>query len=154
MNALTASSSTACMEMIDVLRHLTPTLPSFDILGRLLRDPTLVLAPDEESSLGTTDSPNFNGPSGQGFMTHGYGLEKGSNGSAAGVGMISRRKIAIADLVRTEVLGAFVHNAIEWVQDAERQAQEGLISDDRAVKGVQNVSVSPFFSGLYPFILA
>ncbi|TFK33090.1 hypothetical protein BDQ12DRAFT_691598 [Crucibulum laeve] len=42
----------------------------------------------------------------------------------------------IADLVRMEVLGRFVHEAINWLDHAERDEIEGLVSDDRFAKGV------------------
>lgn len=85
---------------LEVLKHLPPTLPSFDLLGRLLRDATTL--PD--------------------FTTGG--------------------RTTIADLVRTEVLGWFIHESIAWLDKAEEDEREGNISDDRFVKGVQNVSHS------------
>lgn len=45
----------------------------------------------------------------------------------------------VADLVRMEVLGRFIHEAIIWIDRAEKEEKEGLISDDRYGKGVQNV---------------
>jgi hypothetical protein len=83
---------------LDVLKHLPPTLPTFDLLGRLLRDPTAIT--DETTGGQTT----------------------------------------IADLVRMEVLGWFIHQSIERLDATEREEREGLISDDRFAKGVQNVS--------------
>ena len=53
----------------------------------------------------------------------------------------------VADLVRMEVLGRFIHECINWLEHAEREEKEGLISDDRFAKGVQNVSVSSFVVG-------
>ena len=99
-------------DVFEVLRQLPPTLPSFDILGRLLRDPTTVSISDRigESTI-------------SGEVQYMNGVPK----------------VTIADLIRMEVLGAFVHNAIAWVERFETQAREGLISDDRAAKGVQNV---------------
>lgn len=47
----------------------------------------------------------------------------------------------VADLVRMEVLGRFIHECINWLEHAEREEKEGLISDDRFGKGVQNVSL-------------
>ena len=47
----------------------------------------------------------------------------------------------VADLVRMEVLGRFIHECINWLEHAEREEKEGLISDDRFAKGVQNVSL-------------
>lgn len=50
-------------------------------------------------------------------------------------------KITVADLVRTEVLGRFVHECIRWLDNAENEEEEGLINDDRVAKGAQNVSL-------------
>ncbi|EDR00781.1 uncharacterized protein LACBIDRAFT_312952 [Laccaria bicolor S238N-H82] len=82
------------LPFLDVLPFLPPTLATFDLLGRLLRDSTRVSVP-------------------------GYG--------------------SVAELVRVEVLGRFVHEAINWLDCAEREEREGLISDDRFAKGVQNL---------------
>ncbi len=57
--------------------------------------------------------------------------------------MSANGSIVIADLVRTEVLGKFVHECINWLDQAELQEKEGLISDDRFTKGVQNVGCLP-----------
>ena len=86
---------------LDVLRRLPPTLPSFDLIGRLLRDSTAI-----------TDAST-------GGMT------------------------TIADLVRTEVLGWFIHECVMWLDRAEQDEREGNISDDRFAKGVQNVRLFP-----------
>jgi hypothetical protein len=48
-------------------------------------------------------------------------------------------KVTVADVVRIEVLGPFIHQSIQWIDRAEREEREGLISDDRVAKGVQNV---------------
>lgn len=48
----------------------------------------------------------------------------------------------VADLVRMEVLGRFIHECINWLERAEREEKEGLISDDRFAKGAQNVRFS------------
>lgn len=82
---------------LDALTYLPPTLPSFDLLGRLLRDSSAILDP-----------------------------------STGG-------KTTIADIVRSEVLGRFIHEGIRWLESAEREEREGLVSDDRFAKGVQNV---------------
>ncbi len=84
---------------LDVLPTLPPTLPSFDLMGRLLRDPTT-------AADGTT---------------------------------------SVADLVRSEVLGRFILECINWLDHAEIQEKEGLINDDRFAMGVQHVGVSSFF---------
>lgn len=83
---------------LDVLTGLPPTLPSFDLLIRLLQDTSIVIDP----------------------ATGG--------------------KTTIADIVRIEVLGRFIHESIKWLDNAEREEREGLISDDRFPKGVQTVS--------------
>jgi len=82
---------------LDVLRRLPPTLPSFDLLGRLLRDTTPM-----------TD-------------------------------MITGGRTTVADVVRSEVLGGFVHESIEWVGNREAEEKDGLINDDRVAKSVQNL---------------
>ncbi|KAJ7439276.1 hypothetical protein B0H11DRAFT_1828869 [Mycena galericulata] len=45
----------------------------------------------------------------------------------------------VADLVRTDVLGRFVNESINWLDAAEREEREGLVSDDRFAKGVQHL---------------
>ncbi|KAK0451208.1 uncharacterized protein EV420DRAFT_1561488 [Desarmillaria tabescens] len=87
------SESNLPSPFLDILSSLPPTLPSFDLMGRLLREPTM-----------------------------------SANGS-----------ITIADLVRTEALGRFVHECINWLDQAELQEKEGLVSDDRFAKGVQHL---------------
>lgn len=89
---------------LDALTLLPPTLPSFDFLGRLLRDTSAI--PD--------------------YSTGG--------------------KTTIADIVRSEVLGRFIHESIKWLDNAERDEHEGLVSDDRFAKGVQNLC--RFYSSL------
>ena len=84
---------------LDALKQLPPTLPSFDLLARLLQDTTTL-----------TD-----------FATGG--------------------KTTVTDVVRLEVLGRFIHEGIRWLENAEREERDGLISDDRFAKGVQNVRV-------------
>jgi hypothetical protein len=84
------------MTFIDVLPHLPPTLASFDLLGRLLRDQSYIKVP--------------------GYST-------------------------VADFVRLEVLGQFITRCIGWIEQAEREQMEGLISDDRFEKGLQHVSL-------------
>ena len=87
---------------LDVLPYLPPTLSTFDLLGRLLRDQTPV-----------------------------------------GSGMYS-----VSSVVHAEVLGRFIHECINWLDRAEQEEREGLISDDRFAKGVQNVG---FFPSLFVF---
>lgn len=89
---------------LDVLRHLPPTLPTFDLLGHLLRDSTVVT--DHTTGGRTT----------------------------------------VADLVRSEVLGWFLHQSIQWLDRTEEEERAGVISDDRFMQGVQNVR--PYFRPL------
>ncbi|KAG6844030.1 hypothetical protein H0H87_010495, partial [Tephrocybe sp. NHM501043] len=77
---------------LDVLPYLPPSLPTFDLLGRLLRDQTSIM---------------------NGMFT-------------------------VASIVRAEVLGRFIHECINWLERAEAEERDGLISDDRYAKGVQN----------------
>lgn len=51
-------------------------------------------------------------------------------------------RTTVADLIRTEVLGWFIHECVMWLDRAEQDEREGNISDDRFAKGVQNVRVS------------
>lgn len=57
-------------------------------------------------------------------------------------------RTTVADIVRADVLGRFIHESIQWLDNAESEGREGLISDDRFEKGLQNVSFSFFFSAL------
>lgn len=97
---------------LDVLTRLPPTLPSFDLLIRLLQDTSIVIDP----------------------ATGG--------------------KTTIADIVRVEVLGRFIHESIKWLDNAEREEREGLVSDDRFAKGVQTVSNrTPFYHVDFLFLI-
>ena len=82
---------------LDVLTKLPPTLPTFDLLARLLQDTSIVIDP---TTVGKTTT---------------------------------------ADIVRVEVVGRFIHESIKWLDNAEKEEREGLVSDDRFAKGVQNV---------------
>jgi hypothetical protein len=97
ISLITLPPSHASVAYLDILTQLPPTLPTFDVIGRLLHDTSPV-----------TDS-------------------------------VTGGKVTVADLVRMEVLGPFVHQCILWIDRAEREEREGLISDDRSAKGVQNV---------------
>jgi CCR4-NOT transcription complex subunit 11 len=97
ISLLTHPPSDASGAYLDVLAQLPPTLPTFDVFGRLLRDTTPVM-----------DS-------------------------------ITGRNVTVADVVRMEVLGPFIHQCILWIDHFEREEREGLISDDRFAKAVQNV---------------
>ena len=97
VSLLALPSSDASVAYLNVLAQLPPTLPTFDVIGRLLHDTTP-----------STDS-------------------------------ITGGNFTVADVVRMEVLGPFIHQCILWIDRAEREEREGLISDDRYAKGVQNV---------------
>lgn len=97
VSLVTLPPSDASVAYLDILAQLPPTLPTFDVIGRLLQDTTPV-----------TDS-------------------------------VTGGKVAVADVVRMEVLGPLIHQCILWIDRAEREEHEGLISDDRSAKGVQNV---------------
>jgi hypothetical protein len=88
---------------LDILPYLPPTLPTFDLLGRLLRDQTTL---------------------GSGLYT-------------------------VSNVVHAEVLGRFIHECTKWLDRAEQEEREGLISDDRFAKGVQNVG---FFHSFIVFL--
>ncbi|KAI9509921.1 hypothetical protein F5148DRAFT_1183918 [Russula earlei] len=104
ISLLTLPPSDVSVAYLDVLTQLPPTLPTFDVIGRLLHDTTPA-----------TDSLTGGG-------------------------------VAVADVVRMEVLGPFIHQSILWIDRAEREEREGLISDDRFAKGVQNLC--RFYSAL------
>jgi CCR4-NOT transcription complex subunit 11 len=97
ISLLTHSQTDASGAFLDVLAQLPPTLPTFDVFGRLLRETTPVM-----------DS-------------------------------ITGREVTVADVVRMDVLGPFIHQCIMWIDHFEREEREGLISDDRFAKAVQNV---------------
>ncbi|KAH9959881.1 hypothetical protein BJV74DRAFT_872483 [Russula compacta] len=97
VSLLTLPPSDVSIAYLDVLTQLPPTLPTFDVIGRLLHDTTPAM-----------DS-------------------------------ITGGKVTVADVVRMEVLGPFIHQCILWIDRAEREEREGLISDDRFAKAVQNL---------------
>ncbi|KAG6332613.1 hypothetical protein ID866_6476 [Astraeus odoratus] len=47
-------------------------------------------------------------------------------------------RTTVADVVRLEVLGRFIHESIRWLEKAEQDEHDGLVSDDRFAMGVQN----------------
>ncbi|KAI0789236.1 hypothetical protein C8Q75DRAFT_793480 [Abortiporus biennis] len=48
-------------------------------------------------------------------------------------------RTTIADLIRTEVLGWFIHECTMWLDKAEQDEKEGAISDDRFAKGLSHL---------------
>ena len=137
-------SGDSAANVLKVLRTLPPTLPIFDVLGRLLRDPTVIPMPSEIPE--STSSHSIGGTSASTRSNI-----SGANWNGLGINMSSplareaTAKTTVADLIRTEVLGGFVQHAIDWINTAEQHMQEGLISDDRAEKAVQSVSLRPLF---------
>ncbi|KAH9990886.1 hypothetical protein BJV77DRAFT_946930 [Russula vinacea] len=104
VSLLALPPSDSSVAYLHVLAQLPPTLPTFDVIGRLLHDTT----PSRDS--------------------------------------ITGGKVTVADVVRMEVLGPFIHQCIMWIDRAELEEREGLISDDRFAKGVQNLC--RFYSAL------
>jgi hypothetical protein len=107
--------------ILSALAHLPPMLPTFDVLGRLLRDARVVASVEDE-----TDGRNGNGNANGGATV--------ANGPGTGT-------TTIADLVRTDVLGRFVAASIDWVDSAEREEREGRASEDTWAQGVVHVTL-------------
>ena len=84
---------------LDALICLPPTLNSFDVVGSLLRDKTLM-------TLGSADVPT-----------------------------------TVGEAIKSETLGYFLHECISWLDKAEVEEREGLVSEDIFAKGVQNVRI-------------
>ena len=84
-------------DYLDALRRLPPVLPSFDVIGRLVRDPTVI----QNASTQTSST--------------------------------------VADIIRSEVLGGFLLNCMNWIERAQQEASEGLVQDDRVAKSIRNV---------------
>ena len=49
----------------------------------------------------------------------------------------------VGDAIRSETLGYFLHECISWLDKAEVEEREGLVSEDIFAKGVQNVQNPP-----------
>lgn len=47
--------------------------------------------------------------------------------------------VTVGDAVKSETLGYFLHECISWLDRAEVEEREGLVSEDIFAKGVQNV---------------
>ncbi|KAJ6513408.1 hypothetical protein C8R45DRAFT_963582 [Mycena sanguinolenta] len=106
--------------ILSALVRLPPMLPTFDVLGRLLRDNRAVaIADDEKLKFG--DDIN-------------------------GVGMNGNWTTTITDLIRKEVVGRFVAASIDWLDNAEREEREGRASEDTWAQGV--VHLCRFYAAL------
>ncbi|KAF7330429.1 hypothetical protein MVEN_02481700 [Mycena venus] len=109
--------------ILSALVRLPPTLPTFDVLGRLLRDGRIVANVDDEK---------FDFGEGNGNK-----ISTATNGGAI---------ITIADLIRTDVLGPFIAASIDWLDSAEREEREGRASEDTWAQGV--VHLCRFYAAL------
>ena len=47
--------------------------------------------------------------------------------------------MTVGEAVKSETLGYFLHECISWLNKAEDEEREGLVSEDIFAKGVQNV---------------
>ena len=47
--------------------------------------------------------------------------------------------VTVGEAIRSETLGYFLHECISWLDKAEIEEREGLVSEDIFAKGVQNV---------------
>ena len=45
----------------------------------------------------------------------------------------------VANAIKSETLGYFLHECISWLDKAEVEEREGMVSEDIFAKGVQNV---------------
>ena len=45
----------------------------------------------------------------------------------------------VGESVKSETLGYFLHECISWLDKAEVEERDGLVSEDIFAKGVQNV---------------
>ncbi|KAK7032990.1 hypothetical protein R3P38DRAFT_3264955 [Favolaschia claudopus] len=138
-----ANGGTAGMKtsaILFALARLPPMLPTFDVLGRLLRDPRAVNVDDEM----VDQSNGFNGKA----MTRNEFFAGGSTASTItnGNGHGKAATTTISDLVRTEVLGRFIAASIDWLDSAEREEREGRVSEDTWAQGV--VHLCRFYSAL------
>lgn len=111
--------------ILSALVRLPPTLPTFDVLGRLLRDARMVA--DVNDDLDSNPSSGVAAVNGNG-----------------GASLSSNSDTTIADLIRTDVLGRFVAASIDWLDNAEREEREGRASEDTWAQGVVHVRL--FFS--------
>ncbi|KAL0952944.1 hypothetical protein HGRIS_007158 [Hohenbuehelia grisea] len=114
---------------LDVLTMLPPTLPAFDLVGRLLRDPTVIPVP------GGVDHRQAESSGVNGLANGTAANDSSGNGSDAGEGP----KTTVSDLVRSEYLGPFVHGCIEYLNHAEQEEREGRANEDRWGVGVRNL---------------
>ena len=117
---------------LEVLRHLPPTLPSFDLMGRLLKDGRVI--------------PDYSG-GGTNLELSGGSDYMGSTRTGSGGGCDEGGNTTIADLISLEVLGWFIHSCVEWLGRWEEEERTGGRFDGGFGIGVRNVSVPPYDLG-------
>ncbi|KAJ6577226.1 hypothetical protein B0H19DRAFT_1118744 [Mycena capillaripes] len=126
LNGGTAGMKTTAI--VSALARLPPTLPTFDVLGRLLRDGRVVENVNEHVDFSSSSNGCANA------------TENGNGANGLGA------TTTIADLIRTDVLGRFVAASIDWLDNAEREEREGRASEDRWAQGV--VHLCRFYAAL------
>ncbi|EJD43465.1 hypothetical protein AURDEDRAFT_114763 [Auricularia subglabra TFB-10046 SS5] len=174
-SAPTIEPATDPAQWLAVTTRLPPTLASFDFFGRMLRDESPIVEPAPDSplasrfmSLGSVSSIASATNGGVNLLPAGLlspgpapppstsraaaaAAALGANTSAAhGLGFGSTgqpgRVQSVSDVVRDEALGAFVSGCIAWIENAEQDEREGLVADDRVLRGIQGLC--RFFSSL------
>jgi hypothetical protein len=61
----------------------------------------------------------------------------------------TRVPMTVGEAIKSETLGYFLHECVSWLDTAEVEERQGLVSEDIFAKGVQNVGrLSPLASGV------
>ncbi|KAF5382813.1 hypothetical protein D9757_007313 [Collybiopsis confluens] len=112
------SSPSNYLELLEILPYLPPSLSTFDIMGRLLRDTRLIPFPPAIPLL----------------RADGYHDDQISDND---------ERIPLKNLVYSQVLGRFIHECIERLEREERERLEGpggnSDGDDAWGRGVRNL---------------
>jgi hypothetical protein len=95
-------------EGMDMLRRLGPSRENFEIWGEVVMDESLVLGYEDGEEEDFSQVP----PS----ERKGKGKENGQHTASKGDGAV----LTLADLVRSEALGGFVHACVEEIEAQER----------------------------------
>ena len=132
------------------LRAMVPLNPTVvhQILVWYLKDPELPIERRHENVMKVVDTVQHFPPFLASLDVIGRLLRDGANVKDFDP---TRPEMTIVDLVKTDILAGFFHNAIAWIERAEADTRDGLISDDRAAKAVHHVSIS-VLSKFYPFL--
>jgi hypothetical protein len=128
---LPTSSGHSIATLTRVLAHLTPTNPSLDVFGRLLQEVTPMPMPMPSSAGSSVPGP-FTGSS-----SH---TPASTSTSISTSTITTMTTITIANHIRTEALGPFITHAIDWIDAAAAEEQQGMVADDRVRRAVVNVS--------------